>query len=274
MSQNQTNKPSILPARRRAMVLEIIRRTGIASVQDLITQIGASPSTIRRDLEYLEAEGLLNRTHGGAVLLSDFPATFELEPSLNAQVRHDEKTAIGREAARRIKSGDSVIFESSSTVRCAVLAAMGTGLSITAVTNHLEIAHLCGNTENWRTFLLGGALRPNTQIVMGEAAETQLSTIHTDLLLIGAYAITGSTMTDPLPEISALKRRMIAAARRVIMLADGSKFRAPAFAEFCQAGQIAEIITDTTPPPEALDVLRQCGVQVTVVEAEPQPQSV
>lgn len=249
------------------MVLEIIRRSGMVSVQDLVAEIGASPSSIRRDLEYLSSEGLLSRTHGGAVLVTDFPATFELNPSLNSQVRQAEKTAIGREAAARIKSGDSVIFESSSTVRAAVLSAIGMGISITAVTNHIEIAHLCGHTEGWRTFVLGGSLRANTPIVMGDAAENQLANIHTDLCLIGAYAITGLIMTDPLPEISALKRQMIAAARRVIMLADGQKFRAPAFAEFCQAGQISEIITDSSAPLSALTELRDHGVKVTVVQA-------
>lgn len=258
----------VLPAKRRAMVLDIVRRTGMASVQDITARIEASPSTIRRDLEYLTGEGLLERTHGGAMVASEFPATYELEPSINIESCSDEKQAIGAYAAGLIRSGESIIFDASSTVRVVAAKAVERNLKITAVTNHLDIGHICASQGHWRTYILGGALRENSNMVLGETAETQLSQMHADLCFLGTYSLTGTIMTDPLPEVAALKRRMIRSARRVVALADGSKFRAAAFAEFCGTEALSELVTDTTAPAEALEEIRRSGCKVTVVPTD------
>lgn len=238
----------------------------MASIQDLVTQIEASPSTIRRDLEYLTAEGLLERTHGGAILVSDFPATFELDPTINAEYRLKEKEAIGSYAATLIRNGESVIFDASTTVRAAAAKAVDLNLKITAVTNHVETGLICSSQGHWRTYILGGALREKISMTLGDTAEDQLSKMHADICFMGTYAITGTILTDPLPEVASLKRCMIKSARRVIALMDSSKFRSPAFAEFCRTDQITEVVTDSGAPKEAVETIRQSGCKVTVVE--------
>ncbi len=268
MPRTLSKGSEVLPAKRRALVLEKVRRSGVVSIQELVAEIEASASTIRRDLEHLTAEGALVRTHGGAVALSEPSSTFELEPGINAHIRPTQKMAIGAEAARRIRSGDSVIFDASSTVHAAAEAAASLDLTITAVTNSLDIAQLCAGSTPWRVYVLGGQVRPGSQMLLGDATEGLLTTMHADLCLIGTYAVTDGIMTDPLPEVASLKRRMIRAARRVILLADGTKFRAPAFAEFCRADQVAEVITDAGAPEEAVADLRTRGTTVTVVPVE------
>ncbi|MFC3528107.1 DeoR/GlpR family DNA-binding transcription regulator [Paracoccus mangrovi] len=266
MPRTLGEKSEVIPAKRRAMVLELVRRSGVASVQDLAAAIQASPSTVRRDLEILTHEGMLSRTHGGAVALTEPSSTFELEPRLNARIRAPEKRIIGIEAAKRIRSGESVIFDSSSTVFAAAEAALSLDIEITAVTNSLEIGSICATAENWRLYVLGGMLRPGSPLLTGEPAEHMLATMHADLCLMGVYAITGDIMTDPIPEVASIKRHMIRAARRTILLADGSKFRQPAFAEFCRIPQIAEVITDSSAPEKAVEELRSSGVKVTLAQ--------
>lgn len=267
MPKTLSDSAEVVPAKRRALVLELVRRAGVVSVQDLATEIQASPSTIRRDLEYLTSEGGLIRTHGGAVSMSEPSSTFELDQTLNSLVSGPEKAAIGMEAAKRLKSGESVIFDSSSTVFCAAEAAIGRGLEITAVTNSFDIGRIASTAPAWRVYMLGGLVRPNSPTIVGESAENALASVHADVTLMGCYAITGAVLTDPSPEIASLKRRMIKAARRVILLADSTKFRLPAFSEFCKTDQISEIITDDRAPRDAIEGLRSAGVELTVVPA-------
>src|SRR5262245_3824096 len=106
-----SKRVEIIPAKRRAMILERLRRDGAASILELAEEIGASASTIRRDLEQLTEGGYLERTHGGALFVPPLQATFEHEPSLNAQLQHRQKRAIGALAALRINPRESVIFD-------------------------------------------------------------------------------------------------------------------------------------------------------------------
>ena len=149
-----------VPAKRRAIILEHLRANGAASIQALADAIGGSQSTARRDLEHLVEKGYLERTHGGAVLVQPMRATFEMEPLVNAELRHAEKVAIGREAARRLSPGDSVILDGSTTVMEAVRAAAEMNISLTLVTNSLDIAQLCANVSAWKVIVPGGSVRP------------------------------------------------------------------------------------------------------------------
>ncbi|MDZ5698670.1 DeoR/GlpR family DNA-binding transcription regulator [Chelativorans sp. M5D2P16] len=261
----QAKRVELLPAKRRALVLERLRRDGAASLQELSREIKASISTIRRDLEHLTAEGYLVRTYGGAVLVSDPLSTFEREPAKNVQFRHQQKAAIGKVAAERIEPGESVILDGSSTVHACARELSTRGIPLTAVTNSLDIAQLCASCPDWRVYTLGGLVRPGWQMMYGEVAETFLKTIHADICIVGAYAVWEKALTDPSPEIASLKRVMIKAARRIILVIDSSKFRAPAFSEFATVEQIDEIITDDGIAPENLQTLRALNVKVTVV---------
>ncbi len=263
----RSKRAEIIPAKRRAMILERIRKNGAASIQELAHDIGASASTIRRDLDELTEGGYLERTHGGALLVPPLQATFERAPSINKHLNLAQKQAIGAAAALRLNQRESVIFDSSSTVMEAVRAAAARDLSITAVTNNLDIALLCASCPSWRVIMPGGTVRPGSTMMVGEPGEAFLKTIHADLCLIGAYAISGRTLTDATLEVAALKRVMIQAARRTILLADSSKFQAPAFCTFCDLSAIDEVITDDGATPEQLSVIRSLNIKVTIAPA-------
>lgn len=260
----QSKRVEIIPAKRRAMILERLRRDGAASILELADEIGASASTIRRDLEQLTEGGYLERTHGGALFVPPLQATFEREPSLNAQLQHPQKRAIGAVAAQRLNPRESVIFDSSSTVIEAVRAAAERQIPLTTVTNSLEIATVCAECPSWRVIVLGGTLRPGSQLMVGEPGSEFLKTIHADVCLVGTYAVTGSILSDASLEVASIKRAMIQSARRTILLVDSSKFQAPAFCTFCEVTAISEVITDDGISAEHLAMLRSFNVKVTV----------
>lgn len=264
-----SRRVEILPAKRRAMILERVRRDGAASVQELALHIGASSSTIRRDLEQLTEEGYLERTHGGALLVPPLQATFEREPAINALFQHDQKAAIGQVAAMRLNPRESVIFDSSSTVLEAARAAAARNLPLTTVTNSLDIAQICAACPSWRVIMPGGMIRPGARQMIGEPAETFLRSIHADVCLIGAYAVWGRLLTDASLEVASLKRIMIGAARRKILLVDSAKFQPPAFSTFAEVSDVDEVITDDGISADDLDGLRAQNVKVTVVPVRP-----
>lgn len=265
--ESLSKRVDIVPSKRRALILEHLRVNGAASIQELADTIGGSQSTVRRDLEHLVEKGYLERTHGGAHLLQPMRATFERETSVNAQLQHAEKVAIGREAALRLSAGDSVIFDSSSTVMEAVRATAERDLPLTIVTNSLEIADFAADIRSWRVILPGGTIRPRYRHLAGEPGESFIRTLHADVCMTGVSAVTGTLLTESALEVASLKRAMISSARRTILLVDSSKFAAPGFCTLCDVSEIDEVITDDGAPEEALDVLRSAERAVTLVSA-------
>ena len=254
-----------MPAKRRAMILEHLQVNGPSSVQELVDAIGGSQSTIRRDLEHLTEGGYLERTHGGALLVPPLRASFEREPTLNAHLQRVQKTAIGVAAAERLSGHDSVIFNSSSTVREAVKAAALRDLPLTVVTNDLEIAQIGANIPRWRVIVAGGTLRPASSTMLGDPGEAFFGTIHADICFIGAYAVTGGLLTDAMMDVASTKRAMIRSARRSVLLVDSSKFRAPAFSTFSNLSEMEEVITDDGVSAEVRISLNSSCSKVTIV---------
>jgi DeoR/GlpR family transcriptional regulator of sugar metabolism len=257
-----------VPAKRRALILEHLRINGAASIQELADRIGGSQSTVRRDLEHLVERGYLSRTHGGANLLQPARATFERETRVNAELQHAEKVAVGYQAAQRLSAGDSVIFDSSSTVMEAVRATAERDLPLTVVTNSLEIADFAADISSWRILMPGGTVRAGHRHLAGEPGESFIRSLHADICIMGASAVTGKLVTETALEVAYLKRAMIASARKTILLVDSSKFTVPGFCTLCQITEIDELITDDAISEDALSSLRSAERQITLVSAK------
>jgi DeoR/GlpR family transcriptional regulator of sugar metabolism len=260
-----SKRVEMVSAKRQALILEHLRVNGAASIQELADTIAGSQSTVRRDLEHLVEKGYLERTHGGAHLLQPMRATFERETTVNAELQHAEKVAIGREAAQRLSARDSVIFDSSSTVMEAVRAAAERDLPLTVVTNSLEIADFAADIKSWRIILPGGTVRPGYRHLAGEPGESFIKTLHADICMTGASAVTGTLLTETTLEVASLKRAMISSARKTILLVDSSKFTAPGFCTLSDISEIDEVITDEGVSQDALASLYAAERKVTVV---------
>lgn len=262
-----SKRVEILPTKRRALILDHLRSHGATAIGELAMALGGSQSTIRRDLEHLVEKGYLERTHGGAVLLPHARATFEREPSINAQMRLIQKSAIGRLAATMIQSGESVVFDGSSTVLEAVRAASERGILLTAITNSLDTASFCSDIPGWLVIVPGGTIRTGTRLLVGDLGRSFFETVHADLCITGALAVTNTTLTDASMEVASIKEAMIKSARRRILLVDSSKFTTPAFCTFGDLSAFDHLITDDGVAPEVLDKLRMTATEVTVVPA-------
>ena len=262
-----TRRPELIPAQRRAIVLDHMRQRGAASIQELSDALGISLSTVRRDLEHLEERGYLERSHGGALIQKRLQSTFEPEAAISAQLFRAEKSAIGQAAALTLRAGESVIFDSSSTVLAAARACVERDLSLTAVTNDLGIGQALAGSPKIRVVVLGGTVRAGSLTMVGEPGQDFLANLSADVAFIGTHAVSGASLTETSLEAAAMKRAMIAAARRVVLLADSSKFQPAAFCRICDVTAIHEIITDQRADPVEIDRLRDLGVAVSVVPA-------
>ncbi|MDQ0393265.1 DeoR/GlpR family DNA-binding transcription regulator [Labrys monachus] len=256
----------LIPAKRRALILECLKREGAVGVQELIDVIGASPSTIRRDLEYLEQQGALGRTHGGAMLQRTELATFEPDLATAAHFSRAEKEAIGAAMASELRAGQSVIFDASTTVLEVARAIAAAPIRLTAVTNSLAVAQVLAGVPEVRLVVMGGTCKPGSLTLAGHPGENFLRTIYADVAIIGTHAITGGRLTETSLEVAAMKQAMIKAARRVVVLADNSKFTTPNFCTICDLSEIDEIITDDGIDPAQLTSLQSSDVAVRVVK--------
>ncbi len=267
----KTRRVELIPAQRRALVLEHIRLKGSASILELAAGIGASASTIRRDLEELERKGYLERAHGGALLQRTTSPTFEPEADIAAEFSRAQKHAIGAAAAAMIAPGEAVIFDSGSTVMEAARAAAQRNLPLTAVTNDLAAGQILAGADRIHVVMLGGTIRPGSLTVTGEPVQNFLKSLSANVALIGIHAVSGGYLSETTLEIASMKRAMIAAARRVILLADATKLSHSAFCRVCEVTAVHVLITDNRADPADLDQFRDAGVEVHVLDVPADP---
>lgn len=269
-SKEARRNGSLIPAERLARVLEFVRRQGVASIHSIADELGTSLSTVRRDLDELTARGYLDRTHGGAVLRSRQQTTFEPSRDIAGNMAVAQKAAIGRHAASLIEPGQSVLFDSSSTVLEAARAVVARGIHFTAITNDLAIAQEFAAAASIKTIVPGGTLRPGSVTLTGEPTLDLLRRLRVDMALIGIHSMAGLKVSETSLEVAAVKRAMVEAARRVLLLADSSKFESPAFCEVGPLDLFDDLITDTGISAELCVALDERGVQVAAVgEARP-----
>jgi DeoR family transcriptional regulator of aga operon len=256
---------SLLPSQRRDRIVDFLRRHGAVTLQQLAQAMDASVSTLRRDLDGLEADGVLDRTHGGALLRQQHYSTFEPNPAAAAELSPKEKRAIGYAAAADLQPGQSVIFDSGSTVMEAARAALERRIELTAVTNDLAIAQLLGSSPLVRVHVLGGTLRRDSNTLMGDEVQSGARHIRADVLLMGAHAVTDGVLSETDPEVAAVKRALMQAATSRRLLVDASKFRPRAFMTVCGLNELHALITDTGAPAADIEAIIAGGLRVTQV---------
>jgi len=224
---------------RRARLLEILRQRGRMEVLALAQMFGVSEHTIRRDLNQLHAQGVLQKTHGGAVMLDSARLGFEGRSTLLEQA----KVGIGKAAAALIEPGSTVILDAGSTTLALARALTVRPLSV--VTNSLDIAVLFDRDPAVQLVLTGGTWAPDARSLRGAAARELLALCRADWAVLGACALdvrAGVTASDE--DDAAIKRAMVAAASRTMVLADHSKQGSVAPFHVAAWGQVSLFMTD------------------------------
>lgn len=255
----------LLPAQRRQQIVEFLKTHGAVTLAQLEQALAVSQSTLRRDLDALAGDGVVERTHGGALLRQQGYSTFEPDVHSATELSPAEKRAIGQAAAAALEPHQSVIFDSGTTVLEAARAVAARGIALTAVTNDLTIAQTLGASPVVQVHVLGGQLRPGFPTLMGQTVIEAAAAIHADVLLCGAHAVSDDLLTETSAEVAAVKRAFLKAARVRRLLIDASKFRAAAFMRVAPVRDFDEVLTDPAISDADAERVRALGVRLTRV---------
>lgn len=250
----------MLPAERRQTILEIIQEQGSATVEQLIEVTGTSQCTIRRDLDKLAATGLVSRTHGGAVLNKE-STSFEHLYSEKRALNLAEKRRIGKVAAEMVVDGESLILDSGSTT-LEIARNLTNKKNLTIITNDLMIATEIQYDPTTEVMVTGGSLRPGFNVLCGAVAEAFLRTVNVNKAFISGDAIDlARGLTNANFAEAALKSLMTAAARKVYLALDHSKFGKTSLARVQGIDAFDAIITDNGLSSEHQELLERLGIQ-------------
>jgi DeoR family transcriptional regulator of aga operon len=257
------NTNRILAEERRRQILDLVSQEGKVLVQHLAKRFSTSQVTIRQDLEALHAQGLLHRTHGGALPVRSAAL---LDRSLREKEKlfRREKHRIAAAAGRLVKGGQSVVLDSGSTTT-AVARVLRQFHQLTVITNAVNIAAELAGTPV-EVILTGGILRENSFSLVGPLAEDALGRLSADILFLGVdgFDVRLGLTTPNLLEAK-VNRVMIEIARRRVVVCDSSKFGIRSLSLISGPSAIHEVITDRGISNSDLTSLREAGIDVTVV---------
>jgi DeoR family transcriptional regulator, aga operon transcriptional repressor len=241
-------------------ILARLSEHGSVAVTGLARDLGVSMATIRRDLELLESQRLLSRTHGGAV---SHGVLYELPLRYRSGHHAAEKHRIAAEAVARL--GDARVVGLTGGTTTTEVARRIAGQTLTVVTNALNIAAELAVRPNLKLVVTGGVARPESYELVGPLADATLDEVNIDVLFVGVDGASRAGMTTHHEVEAHTNRRMIERARRVVVVCDASKVGRSALAVICQAGDVDELITDGSAGDAALAELESAGVRVITV---------
>ena len=257
----------MLGSQRRALILRLVQESGAVRVADLVDQLEVSDMTVRRDIERLSADGLLERVHGGAIAIGG--RTGE-EPGFTAKaaLALAEKQAIARAAARLVEPGSTVGI-SAGTTTFELARAVRDVRDLTVVTNSVPVAQLLHDADTpGQTVVLTGGVRTPSDALVGPVAVGALRTLHVDLLFLGAHGIeTRAGLTTPNLVEAETNRALVACAQDVCVVADSSKWGTVGLATFADLVDVDVLVTDSGLPPGARTALADAVGTLEIVEA-------
>jgi DeoR family glycerol-3-phosphate regulon repressor len=262
------NVPTGPAGARRLALHRLISARGFVAVADVAREIGISDMTVRRDLEALERDGLVQRSHGGAVLAA--PANvIPAEPSYAARrdLHRAAKQQIAAMASAQVRTGDAIGLELGSTVAC-LAAALAGREGIEIITNSLQAILAMPQPVTPEVFLLGGRLRPREGSLCGGITRQQLAGHWMDRAFIGVAGLDANGIYDYAPEEAEVKQVFMQQASAVTVLCDSSKFGRRSFVRVCGFDAIGCIITDAEPPLEIAAAAEAAGTSIIIAAPE------
>jgi len=250
------------PERHQA-ILDTAREWGRVEVAGLARDLAVTPETVRRDLTALERRGVLRRVHGGAIPVERLTA----ELGVHDRETHaaDEKERIARAALDELPDGGSIILDAgTTTVRLAELLPLDRELTV--VTHSIPVASALVDRPNITLHVLGGIVRVRTLAAVGEWTKSQVSEVFADVAFMGTNGLSVERgLTTPDLAEAAVKRALITAARRVVVLADHTKFGREDFARVASLSAVDTVITDSGLDSEFADDVENSGPRMVVV---------
>ncbi len=252
---------------RRQLLLDLLREKAGLRVPEIAQALGVSEGTIRNDLNALEAEGLLMRVHGGAIL-SGQSKNFNAAFNIRHQEHRAEKIMIAKKAATMVMDGDSLLLDSSSTVFYFALQ-LNERNRLRVVTNGIEVARLLVQNSTNTVILIGGMMNPDGSSVTGLLSEQVIAELHTQKAFVSCSGFSIERgMTEVHFEEAQLKRKALESAKQIFALVDSSKIGKEDLTPFARPLQIMHLYTDTGLSDEWKARLQWANIPFTTCEPE------
>ncbi|MEU7396472.1 DeoR/GlpR family DNA-binding transcription regulator [Streptomyces albogriseolus] len=246
MSENQ----NLLAEQRRTLILDEVRRRGGVRVNELTRRLGVSDMTVRRDLDALARQGVLEKVHGGAVPVeaSTHEPGFEAKSGLELTAKED----IARTAAELVPPGAAIAL-SGGTTTFALAHRLTEVPDLTVVTNSVRVADVfhaaqrsSGSRQGAATVVLTGGVRTPSDSLVGPVADQAIAALHFDLLFLGVHGISVEAgLSTPNLAEAETNRRLVQSARRVVVVADHTKWGTVGLSSFASLEQVDTLVTDS-----------------------------
>ena len=246
---------------RLGRILELLARDGTVTVAELASELGVSDATVRRDLQALGEQRLLERSHGGAVA----HGTAHELPVRYRTGRSDEKRRIARAASELVRDGVAVgLTGGTTTTEVARMLVARQGLTV--VTNALNIAVELAVRPDLKLIVTGGVARSASYELVGSMADATLRAVYVDVAFVGVDGVDAERGLTTQNEVeAATNRALMDRAKRTVVVADATKLGHVAFAEIAGIERADQLITNTGADAEQVERLRAAGLDVTLV---------
>ncbi|MFJ4879184.1 DeoR/GlpR family DNA-binding transcription regulator [Streptomyces sp. NPDC088745] len=246
MTENQ----NLLAEQRRALILDEVRRRGGVRVNELTRRLNVSDMTVRRDLDALARQGVVEKVHGGAVPVAEASTHepgFEAKSALELSAKED----IARAAAAMAVPGSAVAL-SGGTTTYALARHLLDVPDLTVVTNSVRVADVFhtarqagGDTGGAATVVLTGGVRTPSDALVGPVADRAIASLHFDVLFLGVHGISAEAgLSTPNIAEAETNRRLVGSARRVVVVADHTKWGTVGLSSFAALDQVDAFVTD------------------------------
>ncbi len=260
------SKP-LIPAQRRERIQEYLAIHKIVRMADLCEMLETSEATVRRDLEWLEREGILERTHGGAIYSQRM--TFEPEYLQRVQRHPEQKRRIGELTASLIEA-DDIVFINSGTTTNQVIRHIRREAGISVFTNNVAAALEVGDA-GFNHYLIGGEFQPRSNSVAGRFAIENLRQVYANKTILGVDGISvkhGCTVPTN-AEAEVVKLMIERTKGQIIIVADHSKWGVVSNFQIATIDQVDKLVTDDEFEPSALEALAAHSVECLIAESSP-----
>jgi DeoR family transcriptional regulator of aga operon len=253
---------SLRRADRVSAILERVSSHGSVDAGHLAEEFEVSPATIRRDLQVLEDQKLLSRTHGGAVAVD---VAYELPVRYRVGQHREEKALIAQRAAALLPRGPLTLGLTGGTTTHILARLLAERVDLTVVTNALNIASELALRPRLKLIMTGGVSRTQSYELVGPIADQALAGLNMEIAVVGVDGISARGGLTTHDEIEAhTNAAMIRRADRVMVVADGSKVGRNCLAGICAITDVAVLLTDTSADPDHIEAIRRAGTEVVV----------
>jgi len=252
----------MLAEERQQKILQEVKHRRAVKIFELNKLFNVSEMTIRRDLEKLDNQGLLQRTYGGALSIerTAFEPTFQEKESMNIE----EKRRIGIAAASMINEGDTVCVTAGTTIMQIVKNLNMKSITIVAIS--LNIAFELSKLPNVKLFTIGGEIRTGSYAMVGPQAIKFLQKLYVDKLFLGVNGFSIEYgLTTPSPSEAEICQTIIKIAKEIIVVADHTKLETVSFSKITDIDCVDKLITDSSIDEKYVQQLQEKGVEVIIV---------